>query len=203
MRAPAFLAALLCAAAPVAAGDWPFYRHDLTGVSDANETLTAAQARTLQPDWIYYTHGLNYANPVVAGGLLFLTSGDGGYYVLDALTGGLRWKQYGSVLGPFHCLDPKFVTSKGPIGAPGVVGSSVFFPGADGVVTAFDTATGNVLWKTKIADVTNLGEFLWTSIFPLKGKLYLGISALHDCLLVAGRVVALDQATGAITGTWW
>ena len=100
MRAPAFLAALLCAAAPVAAGDWPFYRHDLTGVSDANETLTAAQARTLQPDWIYYTHGLNYANPVVAGGLLFLTSGDGGYYVLDALTGGLRWKQYGSVLGP-------------------------------------------------------------------------------------------------------
>src|SRR5205823_424776 len=66
-----------------------------------------------------------------------------------------------------------------------------------------DAATGAVRWQTQIADVPNKGEFLWSSAFPVGTRVYFGIASLHDCLLVPGRVVALDQATGAVAGTWW
>jgi hypothetical protein len=51
------------------------------------------------------------------------------------------------------------------VGAPAVVGTTVFAPGGDGVVYSFDLS-GNQNWATKIADVNNLGEFLWSSISP-------------------------------------
>lgn len=194
------LAAL--AAAPAAADDWPFYRRDLQGTSASAEPLTAAQGATLTPDWVAYTNGYNYSNPIVAGGAVYLTSGDGALYALDALTGALRWKRYASATGPFHCLSPTQL-KKGPVGAPAVLGSTVYFPGGDGVVYAFDAATGTPGWSTPIADVPGKGEFLWSSIFPLGDKLLIGVSSLHDCLLVPGRVVSIDRATGSVVGTWW
>lgn len=202
LRGVVALAALALAPATVRADDWPFYRRDLQGTSASAEPLTAAQGATLTADWVAYTNGYNYANPVVAGGAVYLTSGDGALYALDALTGALRWKRYASATGPFHCLSPTQM-KKGPVGSAGVVGSTVFFPGGDGVVYAFDAATGTPIWSTQIADVAGKGEFLWTSAFPLDGKVIFGVSSLHDCLLVPGRVVALDQKTGAVVATWW
>jgi outer membrane protein assembly factor BamB len=197
-------ALFVLAAGPDAAraADWPFYRLELIGTSNVAEPLTAAQGATLAPNWVAYTNGYNYSNPIVASGTVYLTSGDGALYAYDALNGALRWRRYSTATGPFHCLAPTQKT-KGPVGAPAVLGSTVFMPGADGVIYAYDAATGATRWQTPIANVADKGEFLWSSIFPLRNKLYIGVSSLHDCLLVPGRVVALDQISGAVVGTWW
>ncbi len=183
------------------AADWPFHRQNDRGDGNPGEALTTAQAQTFHQKWVFSDNGLNYANPIVVGSTVYVTSGDGNLYAIDVNTGKSRWARRSSIVGPFKCLPQS--QSKGPIGAPAVVGSDVFMPGADGFVYDYDAATGNTKWRTQIADVLNKGEFLWTSSFPLHGKVYYGISALIDCLLPPGRVVALDQATGQVVGTWW
>jgi len=180
--------------------DWKFYRHDLLGTANAGETLTAAQGAALEVRRTFRSTGNNYSNPIVADGSLYYTAGDGFLHVVDLATFTERWSKRLSITDTFHCIG---TTRLGPVGAPAVVGRTVFVPGADGVVYALETATGNVVWSTKIADPVNLGEFLWSSAFPLKGKIYVGVAAIHDCLLAAGRLVALDQATGQVAGTWW
>src|SRR5262249_3828353 len=182
------------------ADDWPFYRHDVFGTSNPQETLSVDDARTLS---IYWRLPLSYggiSNPVVANGTVYVTGADAALHAVDAATGVQRWSRSSRIQGPFHCTQSQ---EKGPIGAPAVVGDSVFMPGGDGVVYAYDAATGATLWQTQIADVRDLGEFLWASAFPLFDRVYIGVSSLHDCLLVPGRLVALSQKTGDVVGTWW
>jgi outer membrane protein assembly factor BamB len=182
------------------AGDWPFYRHDLFGTSDAQEDLSAADATTLTIRWRLPLNYGGIANPIVANGSVYVTGADGAVHAVDAQTGVQRWARSSRIRGPFHCLTSE---SKGPVGAPAVVGDTVFMPGGDGVVYAYDAATGATRWQTQIANVPDLGEFLWASAFPLFDRVYVGVSSLHDCLLVPGRLVALNQATGEVAGTWW
>ncbi len=191
----------LVLAGPAQAGDWTFYRHDLAGTANAGEPLTTDQARALEVNRALFAGGDDYSNPIVAGGSLYYTSGDGFVHALGLSDFTERWKRPVWAPGPFHCLS---MSRAAPVGAPAVVGSSVIVPGGDGVVYSLDLPTGKVVnWATPIADVNNLGEFLWSSPFPLNGKIYLGVASLHDCLLVPGRLVALDELTGAVVGTWW
>jgi len=120
---------------------------------------------------------------------------------LDASTGAQLWSQStgSSQTGP--CVSRK----QGPVGAAAVVGQRVFAPGADGSVHAFDKDSGSQLWSTQIAD-TSANNFLWSSAFPVGDKVYLGVATLIEdqcATVVPGRLVALDQSTGAVTGTWW
>jgi outer membrane protein assembly factor BamB len=182
------------------AGDWPYYRHDLSGTSNAGEPFTAAQAQRLAVKWQAQVYPIG--NPVVAGGAVYVTDATGLLAVFDEATGAPRWSYSTRLDGPFHCLDPS-TEYIAPVGSAAVVGDRVFMPGANGIVYAHDAATGNIIWQTRIADVLDLGEFLWASAFPLGDRVYFGVASLDDCLLVPGRVVALDQATGNLVGTWW
>jgi hypothetical protein len=181
------------------AADWTFYRKDLAGTANAGEPLTLDQARALEVTRSIFLGGSIFSNPVVANGNLYYTAGSGYLHAVDLSNYTARWQKAIYATGPFHCLSS---AREPPVGAPAVVGTTVFVPGGDGVVYSFDSS-GRQNWATKIANVAALGEFLWSSIFPLNGKLYVGVSSLHDCLLVPGRLVALDQATGAVVGTWW
>src|SRR5438105_7511949 len=190
-------------ARPAQAGDWTFYRHDLAGTANAGEPLTTDQARALEVNRALFAGGDDYSNPIVAGGSLYYTSGDGSVHAVGLANFTERWFYPLSASGPLPpCIT---MSSPAPVGAPAVVGSFVFVPGGDGYVySLLDTPTGvDRKWATRIADVNNLGEFLWSSAFPLNGKIYVGVSSLNDCLLVPGRLVALDQATGNVVGTWW
>ena len=198
------LALALVLPGPAQAGDWTFYRHDLAGTANAGEPLTADQARALYVNRALFAGGDDYSNPIVAGGSLYYTSGDGSVHAVGLTDFTERWSKPVSASGALpSCIT---TSNPAPVGAPAVVGSSVFVPGGDGYLYALDAATGNIVPTTpptKIADVNNLGEFLWSSAFPLNGKIYVGVSSLSDCLLVPGRLVALDQATGNVVGTWW
>lgn len=181
------------------ASDWTFYRKDLPGTANAGEPLTLAQASALEVSRMIFLGGSIFSNPIVANGNLYYTAGDGYIHAVSLTDYTSRWQKAIYATGPFHCLSSY---REPPVGAPAVVGTTIFVPGGDGVVYSLDQ-NGNQNWATKIADVNNLGEFLWSSIFPLNGKIYVGVASLHDCLLVPGRLVALDQASGAVVGTWW
>jgi len=211
-------AASITLAAASQADDWTFYRKDLAGTANAGEPLTLVQAGALEINRQIFLGGDIFSNPVVANGTLYYTSGAGYLHAVslaDPAKFTEKWKKpmYASGLLHFPDSDGRGCEPtprrQPPVGAPAVVGTTVFAPGGDGFVYSFDPS-GNQNWATKIADVNNLGEFLWSSIFPVNGtgtpadgKLYIGVSSLHDCLLVPGRLVALDQITGAVVGTWW
>jgi outer membrane protein assembly factor BamB len=201
-------AASIALATASQAVDWTFYRKDLAGTANAGEPLTLDQAGALEINREIFLGKDIFSNPVVANGNLYYTAGGGYLHAVSLASYTEQWKKamYASGLMHFPDSDGRGCLPtprrQPPVGAPAVVGTTVFAPGGDGVVYSFDLS-GNQNWATKIADVNNLGEFLWSSIFPLNGKLYIGVSSLHDCLLVPGRLVALDQVTGALVGTWW
>ncbi len=186
--------------ASVWAGDWPVYRHDALGTSNANETLTASDARTLGVNWRASMPYGATANPIVVGDTVYATGGNGYLRAINAATGAKRWSYSSRLPGTFHCTPS---TAVSPVGAAAVVGDTVYMPGGDGFVYSHDAGNGAVRWRTQIANVPDRGEFLWSSIFPAGNRLYVGVASLNDCLLVPGRVVALDQASGQVVGTWW
>ncbi|TMA99642.1 MAG: hypothetical protein E6J64_21585, partial [Deltaproteobacteria bacterium] len=79
--ASALLALLL--AGPAQAGDWTFYRHDLAGTANAGEPLTTDQARALEVNRALFAGGNDYSNPIIAGGSLYYTSGDGSVHAVS------------------------------------------------------------------------------------------------------------------------
>ncbi len=187
--------------APAAnAGDWTFYRHDLSGTANAGEALRADQARALEVNRYLIGGGVNVSNPIVANGTLYYMGGSY-LHAVSLSTFAEVWKKKMNVVAPFpQCVT---ISEQDPIGAPAVIGNVIYAPGADGVVYALNASDGTQIWATPVADVHNTGAFLWSSIFPANGKLYIGVASIIDCTLVPGQLVQLDPATGAITGIWW
>jgi outer membrane protein assembly factor BamB len=185
--------------------DWPVYRHDLTGTGRSRDPLPASAAADFALDWAFTDNGhggYNYANPIVEGDALYLSSGIGYLFALDATNGRTRWFRQAFAKNYTLCSGASGGI-KGPIGAPAVVGDVVFMPSGSGSVDAYAKKNGALLWSTQIANPMK-NEFIFSSAFPAVGKLFIGIASIFDCnQVVAGRVVALDQATGRVTGTWW
>jgi outer membrane protein assembly factor BamB len=182
---------------PPTGGDWPFYRHDVAGTSNAGGSITSAQAANLRL-LFQVSIPVSVANPVVANGTLYIASA-GRLLALDAQTGATRWSRGTGVSTAGACTF-----SQGAVGAAAVVGNTVYAPGGDGNLYAFDT-NGNQLWATPVANTAN-DEFLWSSAIPIGGSIYVGIATLEESTcsrVVPGRLVGVDQVTGAITGTWW
>jgi outer membrane protein assembly factor BamB len=185
---------LLATAGDALAGDWPIYRDDRAGSGSTGEldddagreprdALDRAGARDRQPDR--------------RAGAVYVTGADGALHALDAATGVERWRRYSRVYGPFWCFSTSTTSSWfGPTAAPEVLNGTVYLPGGDGVVFAYDAQTGAILWQTKIADVPTPNEFLWSSGFIVVSRLYVGVASQEDCLLVPGRLIALDLTTG-------
>ena len=183
-----------------ASGDWPFYRHDAAGTSNAGGTMSTAQGTSLKL-LFQVSVPASVANPVVANGTLFVAGGNGKLIALDPRTGATRWSRSTGVSTLGTCAR----YSQGEVGAAAVVSSRVFAPGGDGRVYAFDAATGNQLWSTQIANTAN-DEFLWSSAIPIGGAVYVGVATLQESTcntVVPGRLVGLDQASGSVLGTWW
>ena len=181
--------------------DWTFYRYDVEGHSDVEVQLTTTEAATLSKVWAYQHAEASYSNPIVANGVVYQAWADGTLKAIDLKTGSELWHSSIGILGPSGCVS----SWAAPIGAPAVVGDTVFAPGGDGSVYALDRQTGQQIWKTPVA-MNALNEFLWTSVFPLAGKVYVGVATQDEgvCTITAmGRAVALDQASGQIVATWW
>lgn len=98
------------------------WRYDL---GDSRASRIFGHPAVFDWDW----HG---AKPVLADGILYAGSGDGGFHAVDAASGARRWR---------------FAAGGKIRGGAAVSGERVLFGSADHFVYALDRATGKELWK--------------------------------------------------------
>jgi outer membrane protein assembly factor BamB len=122
--------------------------------------------------WSFPTGGSVRTTPLVAAdGTIYFGSFDGNFYAVDA-SGVERWRQPTGAGGFFRFSSPILDPATGYV----VVGAS------DGVLRAFDAATGDPVWGSPAAGP------IYASPVAVGGKVLFGSND--------GRVRVLDSATG-------
>ena len=128
------------------------------------------RAQTVPDFWDLYL-----SSPAVVDGVVYVGSGDGHCYALDAATGQLTWK---------------FATGDVVHSSPAVVDGTVYFGSWDTFLYAVDAATGQAKWKFKTGDdAENHNQTgIQSSPAVVDGTVYFGCRDSH--------LYAVDAATG-------
>jgi outer membrane protein assembly factor BamB len=169
--------------------------------SSLDGAIQALDAATGKPAWIFRTggerrftapgiHGAQprtetmpdpfdvfLSSPVVAGGMLFVGSGDQHVYALDVTTGALRWKvKTGDVV---HA-------------SPAVAGGRVYIGSFDRNMYALDAKTGAIQWTFQTGDDPEIHNQIGiaSSAAVAEGRVFFGC---RD-----GHFYALDAVTGKL-----
>lgn len=126
--------------------------------------------QTIPDSWDLYT-----SSPAVFSGRVYLGSGDGNVYALDAQTGAVRWK---------------FATGDIVHASPAIANNTVYIGSWDSYLYALDAETGVEKWRFKAGDdpVIHNQQGFQSSPAVVDGTVYVGC---RD-----GHVYALDAATG-------
>ena len=187
MRHPLLLAAGMSltalagavALARSAAADAPaLFRGDLahTGVYRA-----APLTRLGGVQWRVQTGGPVQSTPAVANGTVYVGSGDGHLYAVDARTGAERWR---------------FATGHAISSSPGVSAGLVYVGSRDGAYYAVDAGTGTLRWRVETGPDAPLAWGFES------GDLYTASPAVVGGLALFGgsdgQVWAVDATSGAV-----
>jgi outer membrane protein assembly factor BamB len=143
--------------------------------------------------WKFHTNGSVFSSPAVAGGVIYVGSGDGNLYAVDLESGGLKWK---------------FPTASRIPSSPAVDAGVVFFVSYDGSLYAVDTTTGKKKWSFKTGGERRYAgkhlhgsvpmaetmpdpfDFFLSSPTIVNGTVYFGSGD--------GNIYALDEAAGTL-----
>ncbi|HXN81521.1 MAG TPA: PQQ-binding-like beta-propeller repeat protein [Myxococcales bacterium] len=189
---------------PLGGGDWGQYRHDQRGGSVNFATFAASEAANLIPLWkldlgdqgasYVYTQAMITADLVI-----FTTAASGKVVAVDANTGSVRWTRPLNSPIETNCGGSK---KPGLWAAAAVVGEVVYVASPDGHLYALRKTDGSTIWAAPVADPTAAGhgEFIQSSpaVSTALGRLYVGVASSAHCDPVAGRVAAVDLASGAV-----
>lgn len=146
--------------------------------------------------------GEGYASPVVSAGRAFVhTRRDPEEIVtgINLADGKVVWEQ--KYQAQFKKNQYAVEMAKGPNATPLVIGNSLFTLGVTGILNAWDTASGKLLWTrdfSKAIDTTKL--FCGTAASPLlvDGRLVVQVgSDIHG-----GQILGLNPKTGATEWEW-
>ena len=180
----------LLLALPAAAQNWPMYLGDAahSSFNGAESELSRENVAQLQPSWSIHVGAPMAAAPSVVDGILYFGDWKGNFYAVDGAGGHILWSQFvGMAVAPDN---PVCQPAIGVSGQAAVVDDTVYVPGGDAAVYALDRESGRIVWRVPLADPAT-GAYLWSSITPRDGSLYLGIASLGDCPLVRGALVRI------------
>ncbi len=141
---------------------------DAVYFGDGSGRVYAMTPDLSQERWTFEADDRVWSTPVVANGLVVVTSLDGRVYGLDLATGQRRWE---------------FEADAGIAGTPALDGDRLYVPAMDSRLYALDVETGQALWSF------SAGNWFWGTPVVDDGTVYAGS--------LDGRVYALDAATGA------
>lgn len=131
--------------------------------------------------WRVQTGGPVQSTPAVADGVVYVGSGDGNVYALDARTGEERWR---------------FGAGRAVTSSPAVQDGLIFVGSRDGTYFAIEAATGRERWRVATGPDAPLAWGFES------GDLYTSSPAVADGLAVLGgsdgQVYAVDAGTGAV-----
>jgi alcohol dehydrogenase (cytochrome c) len=202
--------ARLLAESPAAA-DWLSYGHGYQHHRFSSlDQINRDTVEKLVPRWIYQT-GISatfQATPLVADGVMYLTTPRNDLVALDAATGAEIWRYHHQMVTDKLCCGP---ANRGAALGYG----AVYMATADGRLVALDQKTGAVRWDVTIAAPdTRATETLaeLAADDPLRGQSVSGASGLganmaplvFDGLVIAGVTGAGyglhvdDEASGAV-----
>lgn len=186
--------------APLPPPDWPQWRGPWRNGEAMALAKRAEWPQALKAAWKVEV-GAGHSAPVVSGGRVYQFSRQGEQETLQALdlaTGARVWSQ--SYPAPYRMNPAASSHGPGPKATPAVADGRVFTFGIAGVLSAFDAASGRVLWRRDFGQ-----EYGATS--PLFGSAQ---SPLVDGARVivhvggpgSGALTAFDAATGATAWSW-
>jgi outer membrane protein assembly factor BamB len=189
-------------ASPTVAGqDWPQWRGPSRDGSITAANTPASWPAAWRRAWRTEV-GEGYSSPVVAGGRVFVHSRrdpEELVTAIDLASGKVEWQQKYET--PFTKNQYAAQMAKGPFATPLVVGRRVITLGGMGVLSAWNTQTGALVWRKDFSkDVDTSKLFTGTAASPLAegGSVIVQVgSDIHG-----GRVIALDPASGAERWTW-
>jgi polyvinyl alcohol dehydrogenase (cytochrome) len=153
--------------------------------------LTAGQIPSLKLKWAFgYPDSYSaFAQPVVAGGRVFVGSALGMVYSLDSASGCTYWSfDAGAGVRTAITIGP---------------GNVAYFGDLRANAYALDAVTGKLLWKTTVDD--HALSRITGSPALYEGKLYVPVASRsewlaadshYECCTFRGSVVALDAKTG-------
>ena len=161
------------------------YTRQQAGVGNPGTTsmFSALDPTTGKPLWqltISGTDGVAGGLPIESNGILYLETGNGGLYALQAASGSVLWHIAGS-FSPGPPVSPNFLE---PILANGLL-----YAGSSGGITAYRPGDGSVVWRYR-NPITGpiFGPFLPQPVL-VSGVLYVAI---------ASDVIALRAVDGTL-----
>ena len=199
-------------------GAWPKYLHDNGGSGfSLDGGITATTAPNLKPlgGWPLALGATISAQPVLANNLLYVGAWDGNEYAITP-SGGIKWKRFLGITTKGKACQYPIGIAGTPVVATMTTGGStrsVLYVGGGGnadaaghtisggtaQLFALDALTGEVVWHTPLASSPD--HFIWSSPALYRGSIYVGVSAVADCPLIQGQLVALDASTGKVQHT--
>ena len=195
------LVAAASLASPAWAQEWPGWRGPRRDGTAPAAQAPGAWPEAFAPAWRVEIGG-GYSSPVVSAGRVFVHSRRGDLEIVTALdlaSGARRWRRDYPARFIQNTIVP--IELPGPFATPLVDGGRVFTFGAGGVLSSWDAASGDLLWRNDYSpsvQVTDL--FCGTAASPLLVDGALVVQVGSDS--AGGRVLALDPATGAEIWSW-
>jgi alcohol dehydrogenase (cytochrome c) len=177
--------------------DWLSYNGDHTGSRYSTLTeITPANVSRVRAKWVFHSSdaGALEGTPVVAAGVMFVTSGNDAF-ALDAATGNQLWHHVRSVTQGL-IDDAASHHNRGVA----VLGTRVFMTTDNAHLLCLDARSGNVLWDTFYA--TGHKNYGATSApMVIKNLVVTGTSGGDDG--ARGFLAAFDSQTGKEVWRFW
>jgi PQQ-dependent dehydrogenase (methanol/ethanol family) len=172
---------------PVVGGNWGNQRYSSLDRINAGNVSKLGGAWTLHLEG-GASAGNMQATPVVIEGVMYLASGPGNVFAIDARTGAVRWK---------YRSDAKTgaLTNRGVVVAEG----KVFAGQRDNSLVALDQRTGTLVWKTTLAEPGQGNTAAPASYF--NGLVYMGVAGGEAG--ARGQFGAYDASTGKEVWKFW
>jgi outer membrane protein assembly factor BamB len=197
-RFAAFCALLFCAAAAFAA-DWPQWRGaNRDGVAELSRN--GAWPKQLNREWTVEV-GEGHSSPVTAGDRIFLLARQGENEVAMSLsleTGTTLWRQ--TYPAPYEMSSVARAHGKGPKSTSVVDSGRLHTLGISGILSAFDAATGKLLWRHDFSKrYKGTSPLYGTAMSPLVtgGRVIAHVGGHDD-----GALIAFDAQSGDEVWSW-
>jgi outer membrane protein assembly factor BamB len=192
----AFVGLTTSVGAQNAGPDWPQWRGPSRDGTVASFAEPKAWPERLTQKWKIEI-GTGYATPIVVGNRVYTFSRQQDNEVMraiDAGSGKVVWET--SYPAPFKMNSATSRHGPGPKSTPTYSDGRIFTLGMSGIVTAFDAATGKMLWQKPAPPVEPTYHTAQSALVD-KGLVILHVGGNNQ-----GALTAFDPATGAVKWSW-
>jgi alcohol dehydrogenase (cytochrome c) len=162
------------------------------------EQINRTNIRRLAPAWSFQTgdvEGGFQCTPLVADGVMYITSSWNRVFALDAATGRKLWHYY-------YPKPKQIASAYAPWNRGVALGHGLVFMGTlDNHLVALDAKTGREVWNVDVEDVAQCGCNITGAPLVVKDKVIVGTTAGDSAH--RGYINAFDAKTGRQAWRFW